>query len=68
MQRSFLFLLIVLLSTIAKAQTFNQKVDNLIQTEYKDDNGPGGVFLITEKGKPVYQKPSDWPILNWMTS
>ncbi len=38
------------------AQGFERKADSLIQTEFNDRNGPGGVFLIAKNGKPVYQK------------
>ncbi len=35
---------------------FNQKIDSLIKTEFNDPNGPGGVFLISKKGKTIYEK------------
>lgn len=38
------------------AQGFERKIDSLIQTEFNDKNGPGGVFMIAKNGKPVYQK------------
>jgi CubicO group peptidase (beta-lactamase class C family) len=40
----------------SQAQKLNQKIDSLIQSEFKDSNGPGGVFLVSKKGKPVYKK------------
>ena len=56
MQRLFLLCFIVLLSTTSKAQDLNRKIDSLILSEFKEPNGPGGVFLISQKGKPVYKK------------
>jgi CubicO group peptidase (beta-lactamase class C family) len=56
MQRLFLLCFIVLLSTTSKAQDLNRKIDSLIQSEFKEPNGPGGVFLISQKGKPVFKK------------
>jgi len=56
MQRLFLLCLTVLLSVTANAQNFDRKIDSLIQSEFKETNGPGGVFLIAKKGKPVYEK------------
>jgi CubicO group peptidase (beta-lactamase class C family) len=38
------------------AQTFENKIDSLIQTEFKDKNGPGGVFMVAKNGKAIYQK------------
>lgn len=40
----------------AYAQSFERKIDSLIQTEFNDKNGPGGVFMIAKNGKPIYQK------------
>lgn len=56
MQRSFLLCFIVLFSISSNAQDLNLKIDSLIQSEFKDKNGPGGVFLISKKGKPIYEK------------
>ncbi len=49
-------LFIVILSTKTFAQTFEAKIDSLIQTEFNEKSGPGGVFLIAKNGKPIYQK------------
>jgi len=38
------------------AQSFTTKIDSLILTEFKDSNGPGGIFMITKNGQPIYQK------------
>lgn len=50
------FLLIVILSTKTFAQTFEAKIDSLIQTEFNEKYGPGGAFMIAKDGKPIYQK------------
>ncbi|MCI3937237.1 beta-lactamase family protein [Chryseobacterium aahli] len=56
MQRLFLLCFIVLFSIVSNAQDLNRKIDSLIQAEFKEINGPGGVFLIAKKGKPIYKK------------
>lgn len=56
MQRLFLLCFIVLFSISSNAQDLNLKIDSLIQSEFKDKNEPGGVFLISKKGKPIYEK------------
>lgn len=56
MQRLFLFCFILLISITLNAQNLDLKIDSLIQTEFKDNNGPGGVFLVSQKGKPIYKK------------
>jgi len=56
MQRLFLFCFISLFSITSYAQNLNRKIDSLIQSEFKDNNGPGGAFLISHKGKPIYRK------------
>lgn len=40
----------------AAAQSFEARVDSLILTEFRDQNCPGGVFLIAQNGRTVYQK------------
>lgn len=49
-------LFFVILSTKTFAQTFEAKIDSLIQTEFNEKYGPGGAFLIAKDGKPIYQK------------
>lgn len=56
MQRLFLLCFIVLFSIVSNAQDLNRKIDSLILSEFKEANGPGGVFLIAKKGKPIYEK------------
>jgi CubicO group peptidase (beta-lactamase class C family) len=38
------------------AQKLDQKIDSLILSEFKESDWPGGVFMVAQKGKPVYQK------------
>jgi CubicO group peptidase (beta-lactamase class C family) len=38
------------------AQKLSKKIDKIIQVEFKEDNGPGGVFMVARNGKPIYQK------------
>ncbi|MGX7666757.1 serine hydrolase domain-containing protein [Flavobacterium pedocola] len=51
-----LFLIVCNPLHLAVAQNLDTKIDSLIKTEFKDENGPGGVFLVAKKGKPIYQK------------
>ncbi|PKP28460.1 MAG: serine hydrolase [Bacteroidetes bacterium HGW-Bacteroidetes-18] len=37
-------------------QNINSEIDKLILTEFKDKNGPGGVFMVAKNGNPIYQK------------
>jgi CubicO group peptidase (beta-lactamase class C family) len=41
---------------LASAQNLETKIDSLIQMEFKDNNGPGGVFIVAKNGKAMYQK------------
>ncbi|MDV4099869.1 serine hydrolase domain-containing protein [Elizabethkingia anophelis] len=50
---AFLFLFTI---TTLFSQNLEQKTDSIIKTEFGDINGPGGVFMITKDGKPVYKK------------
>lgn len=43
---------------------FGAKTDSIIKTEFGDINGPGGVFMITKDGKPVYKKAFENQIWN----
>ena len=57
MKALFLFWIVCFNSqNIVSAQTFETKIDSLIQTEFKDKNGPGGVFMLAKNGKAIYQK------------
>nr|WP_295867615.1 serine hydrolase domain-containing protein [uncultured Chitinophaga sp.] len=60
--RQYYPLLLLLLITICcptriiYAQRLEARADSLIATLFKDKDGPGGVFMIAQKGKPIYQK------------
>lgn len=41
---------------MAGAQSFEQKIDSAILSEFKDPDGPGGVFMIAKKGEIIYHK------------
>ncbi|MCX8530901.1 serine hydrolase domain-containing protein [Chryseobacterium luquanense] len=56
MQKFTLLCLIILFSIISKAQNLEYKIDSLISSEFTESNGPGGVFLVSKKGKPIYKK------------
>lgn len=38
------------------AQKLEKKLDSLIASEFKEKDGPGLVFLVAKKGKPIYEK------------
>jgi len=38
------------------AQKLNGQIDSLIKTVIADQQGPGGVFMVAQKGKVLYQK------------
>lgn len=37
-------------------KSYEKKIDSLIRTEFGNKNEPGGVFMITRKGKSIYKK------------
>jgi CubicO group peptidase (beta-lactamase class C family) len=39
----------------AFAQKLNKQIDSIIEKEFEDKNGPGGVFMVAKNGKPIYQ-------------
>jgi len=53
-----ILLLVIAINPLSKvfAQKLNTKIDKIIQAEFKDKNGPGGVFMVAKNGKPIYQK------------
>ena len=58
-----LFKIIALLTLMAGdlfnnvcAQSLETRVDSIIKMEFNDPNGPGGVFMVAQKEKIVYQK------------
>lgn len=52
------FALLPFLAATMDAQTkgYEKKMDSIIQTEFRNTNEPGGVFLIAQHGKKLYQK------------
>jgi|GEM_PF-5944959 len=42
--------------TKLSAQLIDARIDSLILTEFGDVNGPGCVFMVATRGKPIYQK------------
>lgn len=53
---SFLFILLTLSVSQIYAQKLARKIDSLVASQFKDKEGPGGVFLVSKNGKPVYKK------------
>lgn len=53
-----LFLLAFFLISATKVypQNINRKIDELIFTEFKDKDGPGGVFMVAKNGNAIYKK------------
>ena len=43
-------------SNIIYAQNLSTKIDSLILSKFKDKNGPGGVFMVSKNGQPIYKK------------
>lgn len=56
MKKSLLTLSFILLTNFLCAQSFLEKVDTIIEKEFNEKDGPGGVFLISKKGKLIYEK------------
>lgn len=63
MTKSTCYFVLILLFTIfcsplpsLFAQKLEARADSLVATLMKDKNGPGGVFMIAQKGKTIYQK------------
>lgn len=59
--KSIYFLLIVFIIignplNSVYSQNIENKIDSLLVNVFKDKNGPGGEFLISKAGKPIYQK------------
>jgi CubicO group peptidase (beta-lactamase class C family) len=53
---SLLITLFTTVSAVAQTQSIAAKIDSLLSNVFKDKNGPGGVFMVTKQGKPIYQK------------
>lgn len=52
---ALLFLLVSTIVSPVYSQELSQKIDDLIFTEIKDKDGPGGVFMVAKKDKIIYQ-------------
>ncbi|NSL88283.1 beta-lactamase family protein [Chitinophaga sp. Mgbs1] len=39
---------------VLSAQSLGSRIDSLILTTFKDKNGPGGVFMVAQKGRVIY--------------
>lgn len=48
--------LLILTLTQIHAQSHTWKIDSMITSLLKDKDGPGAVFMISQKGRPVYKK------------
>lgn len=53
-----LFVVVISVNPLNKVlgQKLNKKIDSIIQKEFKDKNGPGGVFMVAKNGKSIYKK------------
>lgn len=38
------------------AQRLTTKIDSLLQVNFNEKDGPGGVFMVAQHGKPIYHK------------
>lgn len=56
LRRGFPFLITVFALQATYSQTLETKIDSVITTVFKDKEGPGGVFLVSIDGKPIYRK------------
>ncbi|ANF51484.1 serine hydrolase [Chryseobacterium glaciei] len=56
MTQFFTILLLLFFCNTITAQVYEKKIDSLINSEFNDKNGPGGVFMVTQKGKNLYKK------------
>lgn len=54
----FVIVFIIIGSTFntVYAQNLESKIDSLLLNVFKDKDGPGGEFLVSKAGKPIYQK------------
>ncbi|KMQ65642.1 beta-lactamase [Chryseobacterium angstadtii] len=53
---SVALLSILFFCCVINAQSYEKKMDSLIKTEFNDPAGPGGVFMVSHKGKNMYRK------------
>ena len=52
----FLLLASVAFVNTTFSQSLTQKIDSIILSELNDKDGPGGVFMVSKNGKPIYEK------------
>jgi CubicO group peptidase (beta-lactamase class C family) len=52
----FLLLASVAFVNTTFSQSLKQKIDSIILSELNDKDGPGGVFMVSKNGKPIYEK------------
>jgi CubicO group peptidase (beta-lactamase class C family) len=51
-----LLLVILTASYRPTSKSLQSKIDELITAEFNDNEGPGGVFMVTKNGKSIYKK------------
>ncbi|MBB4109436.1 serine hydrolase domain-containing protein [Pedobacter zeae] len=51
-----IFVCCLLMPAVVKAQKLNNQIDSLIMAAMPDLQGPGGAFMVAQKGKVIYQK------------
>lgn len=56
MKKLLPLLIIFLVSNLSFSQNLDSKIDSIIQTEFSNSNEPGGAFLVSKSGKPIYEK------------
>jgi len=56
MTRLSSLLIIFLVSNLSFSQNLESKIDSIIQTVFSNSNEPGGAFLVSNNGKPIYKK------------
>lgn len=56
MQKLVSLFIIFLISNLSFSQNLESKIDSIIQTEFNSPNEPGGAFLVSQSGKPIYKK------------
>ncbi|MAB50101.1 MAG: serine hydrolase [Flavobacteriaceae bacterium] len=54
--KTFSLLLLLILFQFSYSQGLEKKIDSLITTVFKDNEGPGSVFLVAKDGKAFYRK------------
>jgi CubicO group peptidase (beta-lactamase class C family) len=54
--RFFMFFFLTLIALPGESQGLRSQTDKLIEKQFSDLSGPGGVFMVARNGKPIYQK------------